>query len=291
VLGAVGTFLGTWNTNTLNSQRIQYQDDVDFSNAIASSAPFMVTGDTGTICAKAATITYSATSLRAMIAFTSLYARTETGLHRLEVVVMAQTAGQSRAMVALSGIVSGDDTVQHPDPSEASAANAIKQDVAQYASDVSQLCQSSPSPGQTPNPQDTPLTQSATASVRANAALLLALPVNKLQGWGFIGDTAGVNNGNGTFLTASKVVSSPTLPSKAGTFFACQDINIRQTPFSNGALGAVVGIAPRGSLLSFNGDKRGFSAKSRANGEITAWWAYLTVESSSNSPNPSASQC
>lgn len=288
ILGAIGTFLGAIGTyssgaakSRIDALQVQYQSDVDFSSAIHNSGNIIALRDAG--------------GTRAMVEFSSLYARTESVPHKLIIIEIAQTAKQSLAMIALSGIAQADMAIQSPQPNDATAANRIKQDINTFANDEFTKAQRPAKPtagiGQTSREvkpaDDPPLTQSTVPLVRANAALVAALPAGEVSGWAFVGDASGKdrNAPNAALDASSDAVNKNAVPASTDTITACQDINIRSKPFQGDELGPVVGIAQRGSALkvtptadnaaaSLHFDTR--SARPPHN-PITAWWVHVTV--------------
>lgn len=295
VLGAIGTILGAIGTvqsqmtnDYLQKVKVQMQSDADFADAISHAGQTLALHDKD--------------GTRAMVEFLSLYARTESVPHKLVIVEMAQTAKQGAAMVALSGVARADDGVQNPRPDSLIAADAIKSDIVAFANEEFTRSQPFPSVEPTPGPTssaarlgrpsnefypagDPPLTQSRSSLVRANAALVAALPATRVSGWIFIGDASGGQQGNAYANLDSRtdVISSTTVPHAGLIVTACHDVNIREKPFENGSLGPIVGIAPRGSLLLVNQPApQSFDTISaiQPHDRIAAKWIYVTLQQS-----------
>ncbi len=282
-LGVVGGIFTAVNTSRINNINTVYQSDKDFAGAIHSVAAIL------------SSKTSDPTGMHAMVEYAALYADTESVPHKLVLVEMAQTAGQNQAMIVLSHLAQADDGVQSPRDGDVLPANAIKSDINKTATSAIQSAAPSPSPGAIATGSngnlvptaDAPLTQSNNLTVRANASLVEALPLNNVSGWIFVGDATGKDrHNNGATLDGwSKTISSETVPGAGAVVTACKDLNIRQAPYENGALGAIVGIAPRGSIVVVDAQTgankpQHADAISRASPHIpfTAWWIHVTLQ-------------
>ena len=228
---------------------------------------------------------------RAMVEFSSLYSMASDARAKLVLIEIAQVAKQDRSMDALSVLVGADGMVQAPNPSDVQTAAAIKTIIRQHANATFAVADAAKAAAQRSKtqaapPGDPPLTESKNSLVRANANLLAALPADETKGWIFVGDVSGPNLRvqYAPLDPVTRTTSAVTVPPAGKDITACEDLNVRSTPFqSSGALGSVVGIARHGTgLVVDNVPPALFPSRSVVdNHPITARWVHVTLKKQS----------
>jgi hypothetical protein len=296
LLGAIATLLSTTNRCTISDQQATL-DSLKFQSA--SNERFEVAVDR--LHDLLAVPDKMGGGNRPMVEFAGLYSIANVQ-QKLILIEMAQIANQDRSLEALSALAENDDAIINPAPSdeaEAAKIDAIVAGIQQRAQQAISLAVLQKATKVTKVPDDPPLTQSVNATVRANANVLAALPVESAKGWIFIGDASG-NQLKAYYANldeATRTTTAPAVPSKENaTLTACRPVNIRAIPFQpNGALGPIISIARPGTVMQTTRDSADqfqqiIRSQSAFNSRkpITARWIYVSVTSQTPGPVPAS---
>lgn len=245
----------------------------------------------------------------AIVELVRLYALASTPAEKLSVVEIAVTSGHPAAVGNLTSLFVSEDFYIHPNSdSDRSTKDSFNTLEAQAENWLQNVPPASPSPSPakstsnqavrlvpapSPTPYgDAPLTQSADAKVAANAAFLASIPNNE-TGWVFVGDAfrdPSVEKSEHLFASTSVTSAKHPIFKSGDELIACQDLNLRTAPFSNGYLGQLRGIVARNTVMNAATPQDGQTpyhafpgVGSKTGRPITAYLVYVEVTPSVDS--------
>lgn len=275
IVAVIGSLLGYYASIKSNNNAARIQDSEQNIRALQQKFD-QAEKFASDIHADSADMSRRNSNVQAMIAYVSLYAASTSVDRKFLIVETAQAAKDTLSLGVLGQLMDHDGAVQSPVPEDADKAAAIRAALKSSSSAAYNTIAARALPR---NYHDVDLSTIAKQNplAAANGQVVAALTKQNVQAWVFIGDVTNANAGATTPLVGDYIDPS-SVPGVHDKVTARTALNLRSTPWANGQLGDIVGVAPAGTQLQTFELARRHPYQHRGTSQTwQAIWIHVTV--------------